>query len=112
MRYLLSNGRHTEDTVTYIKDVIKINMLLLPDEIPYFSGGSIEFIADILHQNLESNIREAMTQVLDRVKLINSSVKIELKEILINDYSVTVRISINDIVENYEIKRFYKEVIS
>lgn len=112
MRYLLSSGLTTENPVTYIKDIIKVNMLLLPNEIPYYSGGTKELISDILEVNLVSHISEEVKTIVNRVQDSFSDIKVQLDSVNIKGTYVEVRININDIIETYAIKRFNKERIN
>lgn len=108
MKYLLSNGRTTEDSVKYIKDLILINMKLLPREIPYFDGGSQELIQDILEVNLESHVREVITSVINRIKTNFPKITISLESVEINSSVVTAKININNLTETYAITRYNK----
>lgn len=112
MKYLLSSGATTENPVSYIKDIIKMNMLLLPDEIPYFKGGSNELIQDILEVNLVSHITTEVNKIISRIKSSFSDVSISLDSIVRSESIVTVKIRIDNIVETYEIKRFNQERIN
>jgi len=106
MKYYLSDGTVTESVTKYIKDLIYLNMLLLPDEIPYFSGGSDELIQDVLEDNLVSNIRMIVTNIITRITNSYPAVTISLGDVIVTGTTVKVNISINGITEIYEIKRF------
>lgn len=112
MKYLLSNGRSTEDVLTYIKDVILINMLLLPDEIPYFDGGSNELVTDILEQNLKSHVTDEVNKILNRISNINPNIIVSLADVKVLVGNINVKIKIDNIIETYEIKRFNKAGIN
>jgi hypothetical protein len=108
MRYLLSNGRSTEDQILYIKDLILINMKLLPKEIPYFNGGSDELIANIEESKLEDNLTRIMNGIIQKVEQQNPGVSINLDDISVTNSIVTVFLKINGIEERYDIKRYYQ----
>lgn len=105
MKYLLSTGKSTSDVVTYIKDLIKLNLLLRVREIPYWDGGSEELIVTVLTNQLESKVREIVNTVITNISSSFDSIKISLSNITINNTLIKINININDIVESYDIKR-------
>lgn len=105
MKYLLSTGKTTEDRITYIKDIILINMKLLKQEIPYFDGGSDELIPDVRTDELKSHIEIIVNDILVRVRNSFKNIKLDLSEVKISNQMVTVIINIENSTETYDIKR-------
>ena len=105
MKYLLSNGRITQDLITYIKDIIMINMKLLKGDIPGFKGGSAELITDLSSDNLSEHIRSIVADILSRVKSSFPNLNLSIEGIDINNSIVQVKIKINDGIYIYDIKR-------
>jgi hypothetical protein len=105
MKYLLSTGRVTQDVVTYIKDIILFNMILLKDEIPDFDGGSDELIPDLELDNLEGHVRAIVSDILARIRKSFTKINLSIVDVTIDNSIVRVKININDVIEIYDIKK-------
>jgi hypothetical protein len=105
MKYLLSNGRATQNIITYIKDIIFLNMTIRKGEIPGFDGGSDELIPDIETDNLEEHVSIIMKDILKRVENSFKNIDISIDDIIINNSRITVKININNLLIIYEIPR-------
>lgn len=105
MKYLLSTGKTTSDTIEYIKDLILINMLLRIDEIPYWNGGSDELITSVETSELQANISSIVNKIISNVVNNFNNVTIQLKEVNVSGTSIQVQLTINNIEESYDIKR-------
>lgn len=103
MKYLLSTGRVTTNKNLYIQDVILINMVTLPDEVPYFTGGSPELISDYLTDNLLTHLTDTIETVLKRVRNSFQKDEIKLNEVKMQGKQVYAIITINGNSTRYDI---------
>ena len=100
MEYLLSDGRVTKDVITYIKDMIIIDMTLKKNDIPYYKGGSDELIPDLLTDNLITHVNNIVSDILLEIRSSFQEAKLSIVDTTIDNSTITVKISINDIIES------------
>jgi len=103
MRYLLSTGRSTSDKNLYIQDLILINMTILPDEIPYFDGGSPELIEDYLSEKLLTHVTDTIESILRRIRNSFPKDEVKLDEVEIQGKQIYAIITINGNKIRYDI---------
>jgi hypothetical protein len=104
MKLLLSNGESTNSSFEYVRDLIYINLLLLPKEVPYFDGGSKELISGIELNEVKNNITDVVNDVINKTKQ-KIDIGISLEKINITSDLVTINIKINGKVESYDIQK-------
>jgi hypothetical protein len=102
MKYLLSDGRTTFDTLTYVKDKILLNMKLLKREIPYFKGGSSELIPDMRMEDLTKSVESIVSEILYRVKLEFPNIYISIISSTIKNSTISVKVNINGFIDVYQ----------
>lgn len=107
MKYLLSTGSTTTDKIQYLKDLIRTNMLIRTNEIPYWNGGTSELITSIDQNALTANITSIMTDLCMKLKNQFNNISLSLDSVTISGSKVNVVININGINETYVIIRRY-----
>lgn len=104
MKYLLSTGATTTDQVTYVKDLIFINMKLIVDEVPYWEGGSYRRIGELTKDELANSLRDCVNKVISNVKM-HTSLEVDVVDMQINYNTVDIEININGTKANYVVER-------
>jgi len=103
MKYILaSTNNTTDDIVKYVADVIRLNMSVRIEQIPYFSGGSNNRIDTIKDSDIESKIRDIVNSVIDRLNNMQG-VDVRLNDVSINGSNVTINVLINNTEQTYDI---------
>ena len=93
MRYLLSTGGTTTDSLTYLKDQIKINLLIYQDQVPLYSGGVNERLTELTESGILSKVDEIMNNLVTRIK---SEVKVIYLGSSMSNEAIQVEFSINN----------------
>lgn len=96
MKYLLSNGLKTSDIITYIKDVLFINLNVQPIDIPFNKKLGVNKVknSDGLLE-LEDKSRELVTDLLTRLSKRHSIV-LTLSKLEVTSNNIDVTININN----------------
>lgn len=104
-KYVLSDCRTTTDVVEYIKDVFAIEMNLIAGDIPYYECG-IDVIDDsIIEEDVETDIKGKLTELVSSVSRRNPFVTMSLVAIDIRMGTIDVTIRINETDTKYAVKR-------
>jgi hypothetical protein len=103
MKYLLSSGSTTTDLVEYIKDLIKIHLLIRIDEVPYWDGGSDDLIRKIKEGEVESQIRTTMSSVITKIQSRFTVTSLNLVNVKIEGSIAKVTVNIEGNEEVYGI---------
>lgn len=107
MKYLLSTGLTTNNKLDYVKDLIRLHLLIRINEIPYWDGGSNELIPSIIESEIESNINSIINSIITLITSKFTDISMSLDSITISGTKVTITLTINNITENYVILRRY-----
>lgn len=105
MKYLLSSNRVTNDLKEYVKDLIVINMLLRKKEIPYWDGGTNDFIGEITDREIRESIGNIVDDIIRYIGNKVSGVSVSLGGVDVGQNFVTVTINIDDNKEIFNLIR-------
>ena len=103
--YLLSTGAITTRVDKYVMDLIKMNLLIYPGDIPRDSIGFDFIITDTLEKDLPSEIRTRASNLISNIsRNFSSGVNISLDSVeIINSEKVKLTISVNQYTDVVEI---------
>lgn len=88
MKYLLSTGSFTERPEYYIIDLIRLNLQILPDEIPNSGFGFNYVITDTKKDELKNEVKSRLEVLVSRVvRRVGDSYKITISSIDLLDNS-------------------------
>lgn len=109
-KYLLSNGTSTNRLEYYIMDLIKMNLVIYPDDIPGAPYIGFDFIiTNTMKSDLESSVTERVNSLINKISdRFSSRVKISLESLrILNDNTVKVVIKVNEMLsEEIEINTY------
>lgn len=104
-KYVLSNCRTTTDVVEYIKDVFAIEMNLINGDIPYYECGIDVIDGSIIEDDVESDIKGKLTELVSSISKRNPFVTMSLVSIDISRDTIDIIIRINETDTKYELQR-------
>jgi hypothetical protein len=105
-KYLLSTGVVTEDINKYIVDLFRLNLQILPDEIPGSDIGFDFILAGIQKDSILDEIKTRIKGLADRIEkeIDNPSYFIEVQSVNpISETVVQVTINVNNYIETINI---------
>lgn len=105
MKYLLSSGHATSDPIEYIRDLIRINLLIRLDEVPYWTGGSENLITEVATADVEEGVRSIVSGILGSIRSKFKSIQLDLSSVEIVGSRVRLNIKLGEITEIYDIER-------
>lgn len=97
MKYLLSTGKSTTRIDEYILDLFKLNLAIMPNDIPNSRIGFDFIMTNVKEQDLQNVIRERLGDLVSKIKShISGAVTISLDSVdLIDSETVKVVVSVN-----------------
>lgn len=102
-RYLLSTGSYTDRIEYYLIDLIKLNFIILPDDIPNSNIGFNYVITNEKKDEVVSSIKSKLEILINNIsKRVGSNYKITIQSInLINGSEGRLKliINVNDVSE-------------
>lgn len=101
--YLLSDGTTTNNIVTYISDVIRLNMSLRVDQVPNFTGGTSDELDTIRVDQIKDKLTKIVEKILDRLRDQHPKINLNLTTIDISTNPIKIEIDINGVKVNYDI---------
>lgn len=105
-KYLLSTGKITDRVEYYILDIIRINLVVLPNDIPGKSGIGFDYsMTNITTDQFKSTVQSKINQLLSKVTSQFPYSDIQLSRLDILDESrVNIEITVNgEISEEFNI---------
>lgn len=105
MKYLLSNGSSTTRIDKYILDLFKLNLSILPGDIPRTSIGFNCILTDTKNQQLPMELKNRVSNLIQKIgNSFGSGISIKLNslEILDNKRAVAT-ITVNQTKEEIDI---------
>jgi hypothetical protein len=104
-KYLLSTGVVTNSVSKYVIDLIKLNLMTYPGDLPGVNVGFDFLITDTLINDLPSVVKQKAESLISRIKNnFGSGITIELSSVeIIDAEKVKMTISVNQTSETIEI---------
>lgn len=95
MKYLLSSGKSTSNVLDYVRDLIRLQLYIRKDEIPYYKGGSDEFISSIDMDSVQDDIKLIVNDIINYISSRVTDVDIVINSIGMVSNKINIDLSIN-----------------
>jgi len=100
--YLLSDGSYTNSLPKYVEDIIRIELTLRSNDIPYQNTGNSNKIRTLNDNEVNISIRTLVSELVAKVNEQFPSVTVTILDIEIVGIKVNVNLLINGKSINYE----------
>lgn len=96
MKYLLSTGETTDRVEKYILDLLRIELIVMPGDIPGNRGIGSDFnLVGVTKQDLSSEINSRINNIIDKIKSQFQLVEIEVTKFnLISETTAIVELTV------------------
>lgn len=105
-KYLLSTGIVTDSIEKYIVDLFRLNMQILPGEVPG-SGVGFDFVlSGVKNDDLLSEIRSRMSGLADKIRaqVGRSGISVVVESVVaVNETTVQINIKVNEYTDSIRI---------
>lgn len=103
LKYCLSTGKTTTDKITYVKDLISVNLLLRKKSIPYWNGGSENLIEEIRSDKILDAVNNVISEVIEYITNVELGINVSMSSISLDHNIIHVELNINGSLESYDI---------
>lgn len=105
-KYLLSTGESTTRVEYYILDLFKLNLAILPGDIPRSKIGFNFILTDTKNQDISTEVSNRVNSLVSKIKdHFSAGIYINLDSVeLIDQERVRVTITVNEVSDNIEIE--------
>ena len=104
MKYLLSTGELTSKIENYILDLFKLNLYIYPNDIPNSNIGFNFILGDVKKNELVSEIRTRISQLVEKLSNRFSGIRITLDSVeLLSEDIARVTVTVNQETDKIEL---------
>lgn len=93
-KYLLSSGGSTTNVVTYIRDILLLELNVPKDSIPLYTYGSERIVSEIRYDRVEEVIKSNLNSIITEIISHNKDVSLSLTSVTVKGNIVQAVISI------------------
>lgn len=103
-KYLLSTGESTTKFEKYVLDLFKLNLKIVPGDIPNSGIGFNFILSGVKGDELLGTIKYRINTLVDRIKSRFSSVEMSVDSVeLLSKEKARIRLTINDYTDIFNV---------
>jgi len=103
MKYVLSDNSITTDQIKYISDVIKLNMTVNKNQVPYFTGGTDKLLTPVTKDDILNNVKQMISDIVSRISNLISNIPVSIVKVEFVNSNIVAVINISKSQFTYDI---------